>query len=174
MPLALVNFEMILRKISFRTRSLILTHGANLISSLGSGMVITGIWPYLKAVSCKESSYLLRYNNNTIVNKTMNRVLQLQLDPTVTMSQYGFVVASDALAQILFSLLYGYLVDKIGCIRHLSLWCGFIYTLGNLSYANVSLIPRSTNIMPQPRFYAMIISRLMVGAGTGTFLSNLL
>ena len=42
---------MLAKKISHRTQSLIVTHVANLISALGSGMVTTGIWPYLQAVS---------------------------------------------------------------------------------------------------------------------------
>ena len=86
----------------------------------------------------------------------------------MTLSQYGFVVASDALAMVIFSLIYGYLTDKLGSIRYLALWCGFIFTMGNLAYANVSLVPRSTTISAQSRFFALILSRLMVGAGTGT------
>ena len=68
---------------------------------------------------------------------------------------------------MLFSLVYGVLADKIAGIRYLSFWCGFIYTLGNLTYANLSVVPRSTNMFVQARFFAMIMSRLMVGSGTG-------
>ena len=42
-----------LERISPRNRSLIITHVANAVAALGSGMIITGVWPYLQAVSGK-------------------------------------------------------------------------------------------------------------------------
>lgn len=62
----------------------------------------------------------------------------LQLDATVTIQQYGFVVAADAFGQMIFSPIFGFLADKCGSIRPVCLLCCIVFTLGNVLYATIS------------------------------------
>jgi MFS family permease len=45
------------------------------------------------------------------ISRTTRRSIW-QVDRTVTMSQYGYVVAADATAQMIFSPLFGLLADR--------------------------------------------------------------
>ena len=94
--------------------------------------------------------------------------IYFQLDSSVALDQYGFVVATDALAQVIFSPIFGYMADKLGGIRFLSYGCGMLFAVGNLFYANISLIPKTSNVINQPRLFFMIFARLIVGIGTGS------
>ena len=65
----------------------------------------------------------------------------LQLDRTVSLEQYGFVVAADALGQLIFSPIFGLIADRLDSIRLVSLICCLTFCLGNTLYANVALVP---------------------------------
>ena len=67
-------------------------------------------------------------------------ILSLQLDRTVSLEQYGFVVAADALGQLIFSPIFGLIADRLDSIRLVSLICCLTFSLGNALYANVSLV----------------------------------
>ena len=69
------------------------------------------------------------------------RFFSLQLDRTVSLEQYGFVVAADALGQLIFSPIFGLIADRLDSIRLVSLICCLTFCLGNALYANVSLVP---------------------------------
>ena len=56
------------------------------------------------------------------------------------MEQYGFVVAADALGQLIFSPIFGLIADRLDSIRLVSLICCLTFCLGNALYANVSLV----------------------------------
>ena len=91
----------------------------------------------------------------------------IQLDSSTTMFQYGFIVATDALAQLLFAPVFGALADKLGTIRPLAITCSIIFTAGNLLYSMISLVPRSFGALRQARYVAMLVARFVVGIGTG-------
>ena len=57
------------------------------------------------------------------------------------MEQYGFVVAADALGQLIFSPIFGLIADRLDSIRLVSLICCLTFCLGNTLYANVALVP---------------------------------
>ena len=83
------------------------------------------------------------------------------------MFQYGFVVATDALAQLLFAPVFGWFADKLGSIRPVAITCSVIFTVGNLLYSMISVVPQSFGNLKQARFVAMVIARFIVGMGTG-------
>ena len=56
------------------------------------------------------------------------------------MEQYGFVVAADALGQLIFSPIFGLIADRLDSIRLVSLICCLTFCLGNALYANVALV----------------------------------
>ena len=134
-------------------------------------------WNFCQAATCWLYNYSYYYD---VPSRTQNykqtvctwhdlNVECFQLDPSVALDQYGFVVASDALAQIIFAPIFGILADRWRGIRGLSFACGALFTIGNLFYANISLVPRTTALLNQPRFFAMILARLIVGTGTGWY-----
>lgn len=83
------------------------------------------------------------------------------------MFQYGFVVATDALAQLLFAPVCGWLADKLDTIRPVAITCSVIFTIGNLLYSMISIVPQTLGSLKQARFVAMLIARFIVGMGTG-------
>ena len=83
------------------------------------------------------------------------------------MFQYGFVVATDALAQLLFAPFFGWIADKLGTIRPVAITCSVIFTLGNVFYSIISIVPQTFGSVRQARFVAMLIARFIVGMGTG-------
>ena len=85
----------------------------------------------------------------------------------MSLEQYGFVVAADALGQLIFSPIFGLIADRLGSIRLVSLICCVTFCLGNAFYANVALVP--ANFLAddvQSRMYAMLVARFVVGVGT--------
>ena len=48
-------------------------------------------------------------------------LITFQLDMTVSMEQYGFVVAADALGQMIFSPIFGFIADRLNSVRLVSL-----------------------------------------------------
>ena len=89
------------------------------------------------------------------------------MDDTIQLDEYGYVVAADALAQMIFSPIFGYVCDRLGGIRAVSLVCSVIFTLGHLCYSSIALVPKSVGGLAQARLYAIIIARFLVGIGTG-------
>ena len=89
------------------------------------------------------------------------------MDDSVALDEYGYVVAADALAQMTFSPIFGYICDRLGSIRIVSLTCSIIFTVGQLFYSNISLVPKSFGGLSQARLYAIFIARFLVGIGTG-------
>jgi MFS family permease len=89
------------------------------------------------------------------------------LDDSVKLDEYGYVVAADALAQMIFSPIFGYICDHLGSIRIVSLTSSVIFSLGHLFYSSIALIPKSVGSIIQARFYAIMVARFLVGIGTG-------
>ena len=91
------------------------------------------------------------------------------------MSQYGFIVAIDPLAQFLFAPVFGALADKLGKIRPVAITCSVIFISGNLLYSMISLVPQTFGSLKQARFVAMLVARFVVGIGTGNtfFIDNI-
>ena len=83
------------------------------------------------------------------------------------LDEYGYVVAADALAQMIFSPIFGYICDRMGSIRLVSLTCSLIFTLGHLFYSSIALVPKTIGFLVQARLYAIFIARFLVGIGTG-------
>ena len=96
-------------------------------------------------------------------------IITIQLDSSTTMFQYGFIVATDALGQLLFAPVFGAIADKLGTIRPLAITCSIIFTAGNLLYSMISLVPRSFGALKQARYVAMLVARFVVGIGTGYY-----
>lgn len=90
----------------------------------------------------------------------------MQLDRSVSLEQYGFVVAADALGQMIFSPIFGGIADRLGSVRLVSLVCCVTFCLGNVFYACVAIVPASLGKMEQARMYAMLLARFTVGIGT--------
>ena len=157
-----------------RIRSLFIVHTSMLIFSMGNSIIVTGIWPYLQAVSI-FAQVLYRINIFQLIQKLeigrthFNHFIQL--DRTVTLDEYGIVVAADALAQIIVAPILGYVADRVGSIRIVSMLCSLIFCLGNVFYSAISLVPSTIGNLKQARYGAMIIARFLVGIGTGTLSS---
>ncbi|CAI5455347.1 unnamed protein product [Caenorhabditis angaria] len=84
----------------------------------------------------------------------------LTLNPNVTQSSFGIVVALYSLAQCICSPAFGYLSNQIGQVR-LPLLIGFcIMAMGNISYLSLQFL--SSN-----HLYVMMAARFIAGAGTG-------
>ena len=85
---------------------------------------------------------------------------------------YGFVVAADALGQMIFSPLFGLLADRLGKVRPVNLLCAGTFIAGNAMFSLISLVPRDAWDLDQPRTWSLFVVRFIVGIGTGThFLS---
>ena len=89
------------------------------------------------------------------------------MDDSIELEEYGYVVAADALAQMIFSPIFGYICDRLGSIRVVSLTCSVIFTLGHLFYSFIALIPKTVGGLVQARLYAIFVARFLVGMGTG-------
>ena len=77
------------------------------------------------------------------------------------------MVATDAFAQIIIAPILGYVADRMGSIRLVSILCSFVFFIGNLFYSGISLIPSSIGSLSQARLAAMFVARFLVGIGTG-------
>ena len=87
---------------------------------------------------------------------------------------YGFVVAADALAQMIFSPIFGVVSDRLGQIRIVSLVCAATFTIGNVMYALASLVPQDLWGIHIPRLWFVLATRFIVGVGTCKDSSNVL
>ena len=94
-------------------------------------------------------------------------ICSLQLDISVRLDEYGYVVASDALGQMIFSPIFGILADKMNKIRMVSILCGVTFCGGNIFFSLVSLIPRTIAGVSKPRVWSLLVARFIVGIGTG-------
>eukprot|EP00095_Tigriopus_kingsejongensis_P005990 maker-scaffold48_size466083-snap-gene-3.28 protein:Tk05990 transcript:maker-scaffold48_size466083-snap-gene-3.28-mRNA-1 annotation:"major facilitator superfamily domain-containing protein 8 isoform x8" len=110
-----------------RVRSLYIVHLSMFILTLGSAIIYTGLFSYLQL-----------------------------LDPTVRLDEYGFVVAVDALAQMIFSPIFGIWADKLNSIRVVALIC-----TGTFFF-----VPREIGGLHKPRVWSLLASRFIVGIGT--------
>ena len=151
-------------------RSLFIVLTSVFVSALGSTIIITGVWPYLEVVRSDNSNLLPIYIYLlTLMTDIWYHIKILkQLDDSVQLDEYGYVVAADALAQMIFSPIFGYICDRIGSIRLVSLTCSLIFTLGHLFYSSIALVPKTIGFLVQARLYAIFIARFLVGIGTGT------
>ena len=157
-------------------RSLFIVLTSVFVSALGSTIIITGVWPYLEVVR-SDNSNLLTICIHLLIYKIIEDYYSLifdccihifiQLDDSVQLDEYGYVVAADALAQMIFSPIFGYICDRMGSIRLVSLTCSLIFTLGHLFYSSIALVPKTIGFLVQARLYAIFIARFLVGIGTG-------
>jgi MFS family permease len=79
---------------------------------------------------------------------------------------YGLVVASDAFAQMIFSPIFGVMSDKLGQVRSVGLICATIFSVGNVMYSLVSLVPEEAAGLHMPRLWFLLFTRFVVGIGT--------
>ena len=152
-------------------RSLFIVLTSVFVSALGSTIIITGVWPYLEVVRSDNSNLLpicihLIEDYYSLIFDYCIQIL-IQLDDSVQLDEYGYVVAADALAQMIFSPIFGYICDRMGSIRLVSLTCSLIFTLGHLFYSSIALVPKTIGFLVQARLYAIFIARFLVGIGTG-------
>ncbi len=85
----------------------------------------------------------------------------------MTFTEYGYVVAADAFAQVLFSPIFGFISDRLGRIRGVALVCACFFMVGNIAYSNIPLIPREFGgVMDKPRVWFTLLARFIVGIGT--------
>ena len=84
---------------------------------------------------------------------------------------YGFVMAADALGQMVFSLLLGLLADKLGKVRPINLLCAGTFIAGNAMFSLISLVPQDALGMEHPRTWSIFVARFIVGIGTGKIFS---
>ncbi len=89
------------------------------------------------------------------------------MDPSVTLTEYGYIVAADALGQMLLSPVFGVVSDWLGRIRDVEYCCIGTFFTGQLFYALIPLIPRNVAGLTKPRVWATFAARFIVGIGTG-------
>jgi MFS family permease len=87
------------------------------------------------------------------------------MDPEAGTQFLGLFIAAQPLAQLFFSPLLGYLGNKFGSIRLLSILSTLILAAGFVLYACVSALPG------QRRWY-LFAARFLVGAAAGLIDSN--
>ena len=83
------------------------------------------------------------------------------MDPEAGTQFLGFFVAAQPLGQLIFSPIMGYLGNRIGSIRILSMISTLILASGFAFYACVSLLP-------EPRRWYLFTARFLIGAASGT------
>ena len=67
--------------------------------------------------------------------------LPWQLDPSVTLFEYGMIVSADASAQMILSPLVGLVIDRLRSIRAICLLCSLLFCAGNILYALLGIFP---------------------------------
>ena len=70
--------------------------------------------------------------------------------------EYGLVVASDALAQFLFSPLLGATIDRLRSVRLVCLLCSALFCGGNVFYALLGAFPQGE---VKIRVWMMLVAR---------------
>ncbi len=76
------------------------------------------------------------------------------------------MVAADALAQMIFSPLFGILADRLGQVRIVAMTCAATFLVGNVMYSLVSLVPEDAAGLHMPRLWFLLFTRFVVGVGT--------
>ena len=64
------------------------------------------------------------------------------MDPDVSMTTYGLVVAADAFAQMIASPTFGIIADKMNQVRLVCLICTITFCGGNVLYSLVRFTSR--------------------------------
>ena len=85
------------------------------------------------------------------------------MDPETDKSFLGWVIAAQPFAQLFFSPLMGYLGNRLGSIRWLSMFTMGLLSAGFVFYACI-------HALPEPRRWYLVIARAVIGAASG--LSN--
>ena len=91
-----------------------------------------------------------------IITPTVNTYSQLE--PDVNLFEYGLVVASDALAQFLFSPLLGATIDRLRSVRLVCLLCSALFCGGNVFYALLGAFPQGE---VKIRVWMMLVARCL-------------
>lgn len=73
----------------------------------------------------------------------------------------GYVIAAQPLGQLIFSPIMGYLGNRFGSVRYLSMTTMMLQCIGFIFYACV-------HALPPPRKWYLVISRFLIGAAAGT------
>ena len=84
----------------------------------------------------------------------------------MTFDEYGYVVASDAFANMVFSPIFGYICDRTGQIRIVSIVCSVLFLFGSAMYSLLPIFPQGDMKI---RVWMMLVARLIVGTGTSEF-----
>lgn len=102
--------------------------------------------------------------------------LFFQLEPKVTLIEYGLVVAADAAAQMLLSPVLGVVIDRLKSVRLVCIVCSVLFAAGNVLYALLGAFPRGDQDHDpiedvdkdhvKIRVWMMFVARFIVGAGT--------
>lgn len=82
------------------------------------------------------------------------------MDPDAGTQFLGLFIAAQPLAQLFFSPLLGYLANKLGSIRILSIASTLVLAGGFVLYACVSALP-------EPRRWHLFTARFLIGAAAG-------
>ncbi|VDM54168.1 unnamed protein product [Angiostrongylus costaricensis] len=109
------------------------------IQSLQYGLFSSSLWPYLK--------------------RDYMDLLIFELDPSVSESFFGYIVAVYSLGQCVSSPVFGYWSNRIKQVRVPTIFGLSIVLLGNLIYILIKMLPTSHG-------YAMAISRALIGIGS--------
>ena len=80
------------------------------------------------------------------------------MEPDVNLFEYGLVVASDALAQFLFSPLLGATIDRLRSVRLVCLLCSALFCGGNVFYALLGAFPQGE---VKIRVWMMLVARCL-------------
>ncbi|XP_058807793.1 major facilitator superfamily domain-containing protein 8 isoform X2 [Phymastichus coffea] len=113
-----------------RHKSLFVIYFTMFLMSLGFSIVLSGVWPYLH-----------------------------KLDPLVSMSYMGYVVAANPLAQMIFSPLVGWWGNRRDSIRFPMLVTLALFTFASSLYSVLQ-------IMPGDQKFFMTASRFLVGVSS--------
>ena len=113
-----------------------IVHISMFIFSLGFSIILTGVFPYMKQLDKhrKEENLL---------------------------TWYGAAVAANPLGQMVFSPVFGYIVNRLKSIRLICIISAVAYILGNILYSSLSLFPVTARIP------LLIFSRFVVGVASG-------
>ena len=82
------------------------------------------------------------------------------MDPETDKSFLGWVIAAQPFGQLFFSPLMGYLGNRMGSVRWLSMFTMGLLSVGFIFYACI-------HALPEPRRWYLVIARLMIGAASG-------
>ncbi|KAE9417137.1 hypothetical protein Angca_008179, partial [Angiostrongylus cantonensis] len=111
-------------------KSIYVASSCSFIQALQYGLFSSSVWPYLK-----------------------------RLDPSVSESFFGYIVAVYSLGQCVSSPVFGYWSNRIKQVRLPTIFGLLIMLLGNLIYILIDMLPTGHG-------YAMALSRAVIGIGS--------